>query len=142
MPACAILRSRTRKSAPSSRDKFCRSVGMDSWSEIQLKKMQVGGNANFTAFLQVRFSSLVEEGGSRFAGIIMQISFRSDDAAPYCCLTNSFRMCYLFRNTASLKKLVTCSNTILLQRKSIGKRFKLSPKAVHGSIKQIRRTTR
>ena len=44
---------------------------MDSWSEIQLKKMQVGGNANFTAFLQVRFSSLVEEGGSQFAGIIM-----------------------------------------------------------------------
>lgn len=141
MPASAIVQSRTRNSAPSSRDNFCRSVGMDSWSEIQLKKMQVGGNANFIAFLQVRFSAL-EEGSSRFAGIVMQSSFRNDVAAPHCCLTNSFRMCYLFRNMASLKKLVNCSNTVLLQRKSIRTRFKLSPKAVHGSIKQIRRTAR
>jgi hypothetical protein len=30
-----------------------RSVGMDSWSPIQLKKMQAGGNANLNDFLKV-----------------------------------------------------------------------------------------
>ncbi|KAH7667809.1 ADP-ribosylation factor GTPase-activating protein 1 [Dioscorea alata] len=30
---------------------FVRSVSMDSWSEIQLKKMEVGGNDRFNAFL-------------------------------------------------------------------------------------------
>lgn len=31
---------------------FVRSVGMDSWSEVQLKKMKVGGNANLNEFLK------------------------------------------------------------------------------------------
>ena len=31
---------------------FVRSVGMDSWSAIQLKKMQAGGNADLNAFLK------------------------------------------------------------------------------------------
>ena len=30
---------------------FVRSVGMDSWSAAQLKKMQAGGNADLNAFL-------------------------------------------------------------------------------------------
>jgi len=101
-----------------------------SWWERQLHRILAGS-----------FSAL-EEGGSRFDGIVVQSSFRNVVAAPHCCLTNSYRICYLFRNTASKRKLVKCSNTILLQRKSIRKRFKLSPKAVHGSMKQIRRTAR
>ena len=31
---------------------FVRSVGMDSWSAIQLKKMQAGGNGDLNAFLK------------------------------------------------------------------------------------------
>lgn len=31
---------------------FVRSVGMDSWSAVQLKKMQAGGNADLNAFLK------------------------------------------------------------------------------------------
>lgn len=40
---------------PSSPRVWRRSVGMDSWSAIQLKKMQAGGNADLNNFLKVRF---------------------------------------------------------------------------------------
>lgn len=52
--------------------KFCRSVGMDSWSEVQLKKMKVGGNANLNEFLKVSFSLKGTRAGWHFGRSAMK----------------------------------------------------------------------